>query len=408
MISGLRAVLIVVAVVAAAAACTAPPPQAAAPSETAPASPTEAAPPTAAPSDRPPPRRSKGASEPPAPARPAPSEAEPRPRGPVAVRLVPIARLDSPTALADRSKDDAIYVAERGGVVRRLDPATGASRAVLDMRDRTVVSGEQGLLGLEFNGDGTRLFVSYTDTDGHSRVDAYRMRGSLAVEGTRRELFFAQQPFANHNGGNIALGPDGRLYLALGDGGGAGDPLETAQDPSSPLGKLFRLGGAPGQESQVALGLRNPWRFSFDRETGDVWIGDVGQSAREEVNRVPFARLAGSNFGWDNLEGNEVYEGGGEPAGYVPPVFDYTRDAGGCSVTGGYVYRGSRIPGLVGRYVYSDYCDGLLRTVELRGRRVVEAELEARADSLVSFGEDAAGELYALSLDGPVYRLEPR
>jgi glucose/arabinose dehydrogenase len=235
---------------------------------------------------------------------------------------------------------------------------------------------------------------------------------------------FVDQPFSNHNGGALAFGPDGYLYVALGDGGSAGDPMGNAQSLSTLLGKLLRIsprpsGGEPysippdnpfvgwsGARPEIwAYGLRNPWRFSFDAATGDLWIGDVGQNAWEEIDLEPAGSDGGSNFGWDRLEGTHPFEGGSAP-GSVPPVFEYANGAGSCAVTGGYVYRGALIPALAGAYVFADYCRGRLEAlVPGKGRAMEARALGPRVDALASFGEDARGELYVLSLAGTVSRI---
>ncbi|MBA3622356.1 MAG: PQQ-dependent sugar dehydrogenase, partial [Euzebyales bacterium] len=289
---------------------------------------------------------------------------------------------------------------------------------------RTTIDGERGLLGIAFSPDGDTLYASYTNRDGDSRLDAYRMDGGRAAPGSRRELLAVAQPFSNHNGGNVVTGPDGMLYLGLGDGGGSGDPDGNAQDLGTLLGSLLRIdpgGGGDGRPYGIpdgnpfvdregarpeiyAYGLRNPWRFSFDRDTGDLWIGDVGQGELEEIDHSPEGQAAGVNYGWDRFEGTRPYEGG--PRGALAfPVFEYSHDEG-CSVTGGYVYRGRALPALRGAYVFSDFCAGGLRALRPRDGQAARAvDLPGKVSSVVSFGEDAAGELYVLSLDGPVYRL---
>lgn len=337
-----------------------------------------------------------------APAEPTPDATPPAAGGPVRVALQELATLEAPIAMANRAGDAALYIAERAGRVRALDGGKLRPEPVLDISANVSTDSERGLLGIEFSADGSVLYVSYTDAAGDSRVDAHPIEQGRADPQRSRTLIQVDQPASNHNGGNIALGPDDQLYLALGDGGGAGDPLEAAQDPSSQLGKLLRL---TPDVATVASGLRNPWRFSFDRETDDLWIGDVGQNEIEEIDRIAFDDLEGANFGWDIFEGTQPYEGGDAPEGYVPPVFEYRRNEGACSVTGGYVYRGNAIPTLRGRYVYSDYCDGRLLALDARDQKLRPQELGPTVEEIVSFGEDADGELFALSLAGPVYRL---
>lgn len=339
----------------------------------------------------------------------------------VALRLEPVVELDAPTVLAPRAGDGAaLYIGERGGRVVRVVDGVVDDTPVLDIGDQITTDGERGLLGLDFSDDGRHLFVSSTDRNGDSRLDAYRMDGARADPTTRRSLLQVAQPYANHNGGNVVTGPDGMLYYGLGDGGAAGDPLGNGQDTSTLLGAMLRIDpdgdadvvpddnplvGDAGVRPEIwVYGLRNPWRFSFDRETDDLWIGDVGQGALEEIDRLAFDDAAGANLGWAVLEGTQRF-GPGDAPDAVPPVFEYPHD-GRCSVTGGYVYRGAQIPALTGAYVYGDFCDGVVRALTLDGDQVAEQRaLDLQVSQLVSFGQDADGELYVLSLDGPVTRI---
>ena len=339
----------------------------------------------------------------------------------VGVSLEPVAQLDAPTAMAVRAGDDRLYIAERGGTVRTIADGEVTGDAVLDISDQVSTGGERGLLGLTFSADGSELYVSFTNVEGDSRVVAYAMDGARADPASARELLAVQQPFANHNGGNILLGPDEMLYLGLGDGGAANDPEGNAQDPDTLLGKMVRIdpsdGSAPPDNPFVgnddyapeifALGLRNPWRFSFDRETDDLWVADVGQNSIEEVNTTPLRQASGGNYGWDIFEGSEPFEGDEPPPNAIMPVEEYpTGD--GCAVTGGYVYRGSAIDGLQGAYLYGDFCAGFVRAIRVEDGEVVDrAELGINVEQLASFGEDADGELYLLSLSGAVQRLVP-
>jgi glucose/arabinose dehydrogenase len=342
----------------------------------------------------------------------------------VALTLDPVVELDAPTAMADRPGDEeALYIAERGGrVVRVVDGAVDGA-PVLDISDQTTSDGERGLLGIDFSDDGSRLYVSYTDPNGDSHLDEYRMAGNRADTGTQRTLLEVAQPYSNHNGGNVVTGPDGLLYFGLGDGGAAGDPHNHGQDRSTLLGDLLRIDPRPGDDAAYRIpddnpfvggsdarpeiwvsGLRNPWRFSFDRATDDLWIADVGQSAAEEIDHLPFDEAGGTNLGWRVFEGTQRYTDGDADEA-VPPVYEYPHD-GRCSITGGYLYRGAEIDGLAGTYLYGDFCDGVVRAIVLDGNEVVDERVfDAQVPELVSFGEDASGELYALSLSGPVYRL---
>jgi glucose/arabinose dehydrogenase len=346
----------------------------------------------------------------------------------VELALTEVAQADSPTALADRPDSTVAYVAERPGRVRPL-AGDDLGDPVLDISDDVVTDAEQGLLGIEFSPDGDTLYVSYSlAPEGHTRVDAYAMDGDAADAGSRREVLAVDQPLGNHNGGDIAFGPDGFLYVALGDGGGAGDPQGNGQDPQTLLGSILRIDpdaaddggygipednpfvdGQDGAPEVWLYGVRNPWRISFDAETGDLWVADVGQSAFEEVNLLAADDGGGSgeNLGWNEMEGAHPYEGGSNPEGAVLPLFEYDHGEGGCSITGGYVYRGTAIPELTGAYVFTDYCDGRIRGLRAVDGAVTEEEVFAiEGTDLVSFGEDAEGELYVLSLDGTISRIE--
>jgi glucose/arabinose dehydrogenase len=306
---------------------------------------------------------------------------------------------------------ERLYVVERVGRVRVAEGGRVRAEPFLDVSDEVQAGGEQGLLGLAFHPgyeENRLLYVHYTDRAGNTRVVEYRAAGGGgADESTARELFAADQPYANHNGGQLAFAPDGRLWLGLGDGGSGGDPENRAQDLSQPLGKLlaFDVGEEEPEPDIVAYGLRNPWRFSFDRETGDLWIGDVGQNEFEEIDFLPRARLGElANFGWDVFEGFERFEDK-EPSGegaLVEPVAVYDH-GDGCSVTGGYVYRGAEAERAAGRYFYGDYCSGSVWSLAPGSDRPRREPFTVEA--LSSFGEGEAGELYLLSLEGQVFRL---
>jgi glucose/arabinose dehydrogenase len=345
----------------------------------------------------------------------------------VRVDIKRVATLEQPVALAVRSDDPALYIAEKTGRVRAVLDGEVAPHPVLDLSSEVSLGGEQGLLGLAFAPGGRFLYVNYTDTNGDTHVTEFAMSGGRADPATRRDVLFVEQPYSNHNGGNLVFGPDGYLYIGLGDGGSGGDPHDNAQRLSVLLGKMLRISprpsggepyGVPADNPFVdrpdvrpeiwAYGLRNPWRYSFDRLTGDLWIGDVGQSAWEEVSVQPGDSPGGENYGWNRLEGSHPYEGAEPPRNAVDPVFEYGRGGGGCVVTGGYVYRGQDIPDLIGAYVFADFCIGRLEALRLRNGRVTDHELlDPSVPNITSFGEDAQGELYAMSLDGGVYRLVP-
>lgn len=305
--------------------------------------------------------------------------------------------------MAVRANDGALYIAAKGGQVRAIRGGQVDPTPVLDLSGQVSTGSEQGLLGLVFSSDGGHLYVNYTDTAGDTHIVEFAMNGGVANPGTRRELLFVDQPYANHNGGNLLFGPDGQLWIGLGDGGSGGDPNNNAQNMGTPLGKILRMDVGSGHYSIWALGLRNPWRFSFDRATGSVWIGDVGQEMWEEIDFVPGVQQAGTNFGWSRFEGNHVYNASRAAPGAVPPVYDYSHAGGNCSVTGGYVYRGSRVPNMNGVYLFADFCGG--HVIGLANGQV--RDLGMTMSNLSSFGEDAGGELYVLSLSNGVFRIDP-
>jgi glucose/arabinose dehydrogenase len=270
------------------------------------------------------------------------------------------------------------------------------------------------------------FYVDYTDTQGNTRVERYRVSAdrNRADPNSATLILTVEQPFANHNGGLLMFGPDGMLYVGLGDGGSGGDPFRHAQNLGTLLGSLLRIDvdravpyavpqdnpfvNRPGARGEIwAYGLRNPWRFAFDREGGMLYIADVGQNRWEEINAVPIG-AAGVNYGWNILEGSECFNASScNREGLTLPVLEYPRTGGACSVIGGFVYRGGRIPALRGHYFYSDYCAGFLKSFKLVDGKA-EDHREWNVGNLgqvLSFGEDAAGELYILSANGRVYRL---
>jgi glucose/arabinose dehydrogenase len=338
--------------------------------------------------------------------------------------LTPVAPVEAATVIATRSGDDTLYVAEQGGrvlavVTDAAGQATVLPTPVLDLGTSVRSGGEQGLLGVAFSPDGDRLVVHYSDTDGNTTVDEYSFTASPGGGGTvdpatRRTLFTLDQPQPNHNGGQLAFGPDGALYLGLGDGGGAGDqgpghaPEGNGQSLDTLLGKIVRFDPTTGEPAIFASGLRNPWRFSFDRENDDLWVGDVGQNAWEEVTRLPFAQAEGANLGWPLLEGTHGFRDDAAP-GTVLPVFEVSQDTGACAIVGGHVYRGTRIPDLAGAYLFTDNCDGRVRALHLddEGNVTLERDLGISLDGPTTFGEDSAGELYVASGSEGVFRIDP-
>lgn len=344
----------------------------------------------------------------------------------VDVRLVRVATLDQPLALAVRPDDPTLYVAEKTGRIVAIRDGHVDRRPVLDLSKEVSLGSEQGLLGLAFSPDGRFLYVNFTDVNGDTRIDEFAMVDGRPDLASRREILSVDQPYSNHNGGNLVFGPDGYLYIGLGDGGSGGDPHGNGQSLSTLLGKMLRISPRPSGDAPYgippdnpfvgqanawpeiwAYGLRNPWRYSFDRKTEDLWLGDVGQSAWEEVDFQPADSAGGENYGWNLVEGSHRFEGEAAP-GSVLPVYEYSHDEGGCVVTGGYVYRGSAIPGLRGIYVFADFCVGQLEGLRVRDGKVVEhIQLGPTVQSVTSFGEDASGELYVMSLEGGLFRLEP-
>ena len=352
------------------------------------------------------------------------TSAAPR-RDPPRVRAVKVAAFDDALALALRPGDEAMYVAEKGGRVKTLRDGVVGSALVLDISAQVSDGNEQGLLGIAFSPEGERLYVDFTDTSGDTRVVEYAFSSGRADPASRRQILFVDQPFPNHNGGQLVFGPDGFLYIGLGDGGSAGDPQGNGQRLDTLLGKILRIDPRPDGTRAYAIppgnpfagrqgarpeiwvyGLRNPWRFTFDRETGDLWIGDVGQNAVEEVDTMAASAGGGQNFGWNRLEGTHHFAGSA-PAGAVAPVHEYAHGDGTCSVTGGYVYRGTRIPGLRGSYVFADYCKGEVRALVAGRNALRSVALGPSLEAVGSFGQDSAGELYVMSLVSGLYRLEP-
>jgi glucose/arabinose dehydrogenase len=312
---------------------------------------------------------------------------------------------------APRSEPGRLYVVEQGGRIVVLQG--GRRRVFLDIRSLVRSGGEQGLFSIAFHPSyarNRRFYVQYTDRDGNTRLVEYRSNGTRALPATRRQLFFSQDPYGNHNAGGLAFGPNGRLYFSMGDGGSGGDPENRSQNLGSLFGKLLTIDvDRRGARPQIdAIGLRNPWRFSFDRANGDLYIGDVGQNAWEEIDYLPRARLPRlQNYGWDVFEGRARFENKQPSRGdLISPIAVYPNPSQGCSVTGGFVYRGSAVPAARGRYFYGDYCSGNVWSLRVSGGRAAQVRREPfRVDGLTSFGEDARGELYLVSHGGTVYRL---
>ena len=343
--------------------------------------------------------------------------------------------LSSPVFLTAPTGDvGRLFIVEQGGLIRILNSLDGTPRATpfLDVAGLIVTGGEQGLLGMAFDpnyaGNG-RFYIYYTNTAGDIVIARYGVSTNpdIANAGAQAILKTIAHPTnQNHNGGMLAFGPDGCLYAGIGDGGGSGDPNGHAQNTNSLLGKILRLdpetGSACGTDNPFAngtggapevwsFGLRNPWRFSFDRSTGVLYIGDVGQDQREEVDAVVGPNAGqGVNFGWNIMEGFACFNppSGCNSSGLTPPILDYSQDAGACSVTGGYVYRGTLNPAVNGSYFYADYCAGFVRSFQLQGGRPSSQNtwpLLSPGGQITSFGEDARGELYILTQTGGLSRI---
>jgi glucose/arabinose dehydrogenase len=321
---------------------------------------------------------------------------------------------DSPVDVTFAPGDPTtLYVVEQPGTIRIVRDGRIAG-TFLDLRRIVESGGEQGLLSMAFSpqyASNHLFYVSYTDVHGNSRVARYRAANGRGVRSSGRILLAVRQPFSNHNGGQLQFDKRGYLYFGLGDGGSEGDPNQTSQNMHSRLGKLLRSRTkAPGRSWKVVgLGLRNPWRFSFDSVTNNLWIGDVGQDRWEEVDFRPAGRLDRlANFGWSRYEGYSVYSPSHRYTNVgqkVRPVLVYSH-ARGCSVTGGFVYRGSAVPAARGRYFYGDYCAGTIWSFRAGSHgRASAAVVSGQVPSVSSFGVDGSGELYATSLNGTLYRL---
>jgi glucose/arabinose dehydrogenase len=344
------------------------------------------------------------------------ASAAPREQERSAYALQRLFNLPSPLDVTAPPNDRTrLFVLEQEGRIRVALRGRMLARPFLDIRRLVVVGSEQGLLGLAFHPNyarNKRFYVNYTDNNGDTRVVEYRANraGTAALTRTARRLLFVNQPYANHNGGGLAFGPDGLLYVGMGDGGSGGDPENRAQNMRTLLGKLVTINvNARRPVPRIAaLGLRNPWRFTFDRANGDLYIGDVGQNAWEEINYVPRRSPGLENYGWDAWEGRARFERKATPTGRIVFPIEVYSHGQGCSVTGGVVYRGSAVPDARGRYFYGDYCSGTIWSLRVVNRRATDVRRESfRVEGLSSFGQDAAGEMYATSLEGGVYRLVP-
>ncbi len=362
---------------------------------------------------------------------PAPSPASPPatpPQPATAIGLELVAEGFASPLFAGHAGDSSgrLFVLEQGGRVRVVRNGRLVRAPYLDISNQVGAGGERGLLGMAFASSFTtdgRFYLDYTNRDGNTVVSEFRApdpAADRADPGSERVLLRIRQPFANHNGGALAMGPDGLLWIATGDGGSGGDPLDNGQHLDTLLGKLLRIDPRPGSGAPYgipfdnpfvgradargeiwAYGLRNPWRFSFDRATGDLWIGDVGQGAIEEVDRWSAGSPPGPNFGWRLMEGSACFDpaDGCDRDGLVLPVAEYGHDLG-CAITGGYVYRGAAVPGLGGTYLYADYCSGTIWGLDATAAHPAPRVLLEAGLAISSFGEDEAGELYVVDLAG--------
>jgi glucose/arabinose dehydrogenase len=342
------------------------------------------------------------------------------------IKLEPIAKGLTKPLFVTHAGDDSqrLFVVEQAGVVKIVQNGIIGETPFLDIRERVGSSGsEQGLLSIAFHpryAENGEVFADYTNRDGDTVISRFNATGDTADPASEQILLLIKQPYANHNGGLVLFGPDGYLYIGMGDGGSGGDPENRAQDLDSLLGKILRIdvdGDAPyaipadnpyanggGMPEIWAYGLRNPWRFSFDRSTGDLLIGDVGQNKYEEVDFQP-AGQSGMNYGWNQVEGNHCYKDGCNQSAFVAPIAEYPHEQG-CSVTGGFVYQGAEFPQLQGIYYYGDYCQGTIWALQRTGdswNSTVALKSDLR---ITSFGEDQNGELYLTDgSSGILYRL---
>jgi glucose/arabinose dehydrogenase len=346
------------------------------------------------------------------------------------VRLRRVGNFSQPVFVtAPRGDRKRVFVVEQGGRIRVMVKGKTRSRPFLDIASIVQAGGERGLLSMAFAPDyrsSGRFYVYFTDSTGDIRIQEYRRSSAnVANPGSARDVMrIRHRRYGNHNGGQLQFGPDGMLYIGTGDGGGGGDPFRSGQDLGSRLGKILRIDPRAGKRFRVprsnpfrsrsgargeiwSYGLRNPWRFSFDRKTGRIAIADVGQNAWEEVN-FSRKRGRGANYGWSAFEGRTRYNSGSAPRHHRPALVK-SHSGGWCSITGGYVVRDRSLGGLYGRYIYGDFCRSQIRSVKMRGSRARgDRATSLSVDGLSSFGEDARGRVYATSLNGPVYRLVPR
>ena len=312
--------------------------------------------------------------------------------------------------------DGTLYGVERGGTVRSIssDGEVGPE-PFIDVSDRITTEGEGGMLSMAFAPDYAKsghVYVAYAGDDKHTHVDEFTAKpgAETADPDSRREVLAIPHPNFIHWGGLLTFGPDGRLYMGTGDGGPPYPIPDTAQDPESLLGKLLRIDPRSGDAEVVAMGLRNPWRYSFDSKNGELWIGDVGDFT-QEVDHVTAKQMEGANFGWPDLEGTAQTKSDVKAPGSIPPVITYERsgkpDDPVCAVTGGYVSRDPELPSLDGQYLYADFCEGKILSYTPGSKEKAGKPTGMVAPRLSSFGQDDRGRTYVVTLDGPIYRIVP-
>lgn len=334
-----------------------------------------------------------------------------------------------PTGIVSTPGDTHLYIVEQAGTIRRVIPGQPDSALFMDITNKVFADGEMGLLGLVFHPNYAQngyIFINYIDKDKNTVVARYHVADDTVDLNSEKVILHVDQPYTNHNGGDLAFGPDGYLYVAFGDGGQAGDPHDNAQNLNTLLGKILRIdidtdqpytipgdnpfAGQEGKRPEIwSYGLRNPWRISFDSKTNDLYIADVGQGDLEEVDFQPAGSKGGENYGWRCYEGTNEYNLAGCTGvnHYVPPIVEYSHNEGRCSIIGGYVYRGTTQPTLEGKYFYGDFCGSQIYVAEKNGDTWQQA-LALQTDFAIStFGLDSAGELYVTDYDtGNIYKIE--
>lgn len=358
------------------------------------------------------------------------TSAQPQARSASTLRLEQIGdRFRSPVYLTSPGGDSRLFVVEQAGRIRIVKDGKTVEEPFLDISERVRSGGEQGLLSMAFHPEyktNGQFFVNFTDRQGDTRVERFRVSSNpdRADESSSKLVIGIDQPYSNHNGGLVMFGPDGMLYIGMGDGGSGGDPHRNGQNRTVLLGKILRLdvtrgdpysipqgnpyaGGSAGRPEIWAIGMRNPWRFAFDRSAGLLYVADVGQNEYEEIDVEPMTR-AGLNYGWNIMEADHCYRNDScDRGGLVLPKVTFDHSGGACSVTGGFVYRGRAVPSLAGHYFYSDYCAGWIRSFRFANGAVSERTTWNVPDlgHVVSFGEDASAELYILTESGRVMKI---